>query len=261
MPAQFFPLFVFFAGLIGLFIGSFLNVVIYRLPNGMSLAYPPSHCPVCGYKLKWYDNIPIVSYIILGGKCRSCKTHISFRYTVVELSCAAMWIACALIFGKTDVVYSLLAMVVCSVCICVFFIDLEHMIIYDRFQIVLAAAGVIMIFFDREYDWLSHVIGLLAAAVLFVGVALIVGRILKREAMGGGDVKLAMASGLILGWQKFLLMLLISSISASVYMLIRRKKDGESREIPFAPFLTSGLVVAMMLGNMIIKVYLSLIGL
>ena len=261
MPAQFFPLFVFFAGLIGLCIGSFLNVVIYRLPNGMSLAYPPSHCPVCGYKLKWYDNIPVVSYIILGGKCRSCKTHISFRYTVVELSCAAMWIACALIFGKTNVVYSLLAMVVCSVCICVFFIDLEHMIIYDRFQIVLAAAGVIMIFFDREYDWLSHVIGLLAAAVLFVGVALIVGRILKREAMGGGDVKLAMASGLILGWQKFLLMLLISSISASVYMLIRRKKDGESREIPFAPFLTSGLVVAMILGNMIIKVYLSLIGL
>ena len=75
MPAQFFPLFVFFAGLIGLCIGSFLNVVIYRLPNGMSLAYPPSHCPVCGYKLKWYDNIPVVSYIILGGKCRSCKTH------------------------------------------------------------------------------------------------------------------------------------------------------------------------------------------
>ena len=82
-----------------------------------------------------------------------------------------------------------------------------------------------------------------------------------QKAMGGGDVKLAMASGLILGWQKFLLMLLISSISASVYMLIRRKKDGESREIPFAPFLTSGLVVAMLFGNMIIKVYLSLIGL
>lgn len=260
MPAEYFPLFVFFSAVVGLCIGSFLNVVVYRLPLGMSLAYPPSHCTTCGYKLKWYDNIPVVSYLMLGGKCRQCKAHISFRYTLVEILCAVLFTACAAVFGKTDVVYSVLAMAVCAVCICVFFIDLEHMIIYDRFQIMLAAAGVAMIFFDPDYGWASHLAGLAAATVLFAGVALVMGRILKREALGGGDVKFAMASGLLLGWQKFLLMLLISSISASVYMLFRRKKDCESKEIPFAPFLTAGLVTAMLCGSAVISAYMSLLG-
>ena len=112
MPAEYFPLFVFFSAVVGLCIGSFLNVVVYRLPLGMSLAYPPSHCTTCGYKLKWYDNIPVVSYLMLGGKCRQCKAHISFRYTLVEILCAVLFTACAAVFGKTDVVYSVLAMAV-----------------------------------------------------------------------------------------------------------------------------------------------------
>ena len=80
-------------GLLGLCIGSFLNVVIYRVPLGMSVVYPPSHCPKCDYKLKWYDNIPVLSYCLLGGKCRSCGEHISFRYTVVELANMLLWLA------------------------------------------------------------------------------------------------------------------------------------------------------------------------
>lgn len=260
MQTEYFVFFVIFSGIVGVCIGSFLNVVIYRLPAGMSVAMPPSHCPSCNYRLKWYDNIPVLSYIILGGKCRSCKCRISFRYTVVELSCAALWIACALIFGRWHTAYSLLCMIVCSVCICVFFIDLEHMIIYDRFQIILAVCAVAMIFFDPDFSWQSHLIGFAAAAVIFIGVALIMGKILERDAMGGGDIKLAAVAGLMLGWQKFLLMLLISSISASVYMLIKKKKDGESREIPFAPFLTAGLVTALLAGGGIIGAYCAMLG-
>lgn len=260
MPQEYFVLFLIFSGVVGLCIGSFLNVVIYRLPEGMSLALPPSHCPKCGYRLKWYDNIPVLSYIILGGKCRSCKQHISFRYTFVEIACAALWVACGLVFGKEHVAYSVVCMIVCSVALCVFFIDLDHMIIYDRFQIILAVCAIAAVFLDPDFGWLSHVIGFAAAAVVFIGVALIVGKIMKREALGGGDVKLAVSAGLMLGWEKFLIMMLISSVSASVYMLIKKKQNGESREIPFAPFLTVGLVVALLAGGTIIKAYGVLLG-
>lgn len=246
-------------GILGLCVGSFLNVVIYRVPEGMSLATPPSHCPRCGYRLKWYDNIPLLSYTILGGKCRSCKEHISFRYTAVEFTNAVLWLICAFVFCKTDMVWFIAGCLVCSLCICVFFIDLEHMLIYDRFQIMLVIAALVMLPFDARYDWISHIIGLVAAAVVFIGVAYVVGKILGREALGGGDVKLAMAAGLMLGWQRFLLMMLIASLSASAAMLILRKKNRASEEIPFGPFLTTGLVIALLAGDYIIKWYLELL--
>ena len=112
-------------GLFGLCVGSFLNVVIYRLPNGMSLAKPNSHCPKCKYELRWYDNIPVISYLMLGGKCRSCKTHISFRYTAVELANMIMWLASALLFWERSVVMAIIYAIVSSLFICIFFIDLE----------------------------------------------------------------------------------------------------------------------------------------
>lgn len=255
-----FYIFTVLSGIIGLCVGSFLNVVVYRLPKGMSLAFPPSHCPRCGHGIKWYDNIPVLSYIILGGRCRFCRGRISFRYTVTEIACGALWTACALIFGREHLAYSLIAMLVCAVCICVFFIDLEHMVIYDRFQIILAAAAAAMVFLDPDYGWLSHLIGFAASSVLFIGVAAVMGRILKREALGGGDVKFAMSSGLMLGWQKFLLMLLAASLSASVYMIYKKKKNGESREIPFAPFLTAGLITALLAGNAVIEAYRGFLG-
>lgn len=108
--------------LVGLAVGSFLNVVIYRVPLGMSVATPASHCPNCNASLKWYDNIPVVSYCILGGKCRSCKTHIPFRYTIVELANMLLWIVCVARFSG-NVIYGGVVALAISVCICVFFID------------------------------------------------------------------------------------------------------------------------------------------
>ena len=138
------------AGLLGLCVGSFLNVVIYRVPNGMSIATPPSHCPKCGYRLRAVDNIPVLSYVFLGGKCHNCKEHISFRYTAVELLNMALWLLCVLIFWKKSIVYACMAAAACSVFICIAFIDLEHQLIFDRFIITLFVLGVVAIIFGRK---------------------------------------------------------------------------------------------------------------
>ena len=246
------------AGLLGLCVGSFLNVVIYRVPLHMSLVSPPSHCPQCENKIRWYDNIPVLSYCLLGGKCRVCKEHIPFRYTFVEITNTLLWLMCVAIFSD-NVVYMCLSMIVCSVCLCVFFIDLEHLIIPDRFQIILAAAGVLAVFADTEYDWISHLIGLGAATAVFLAVGYAVSFFKKREALGGGDVKLAACAGLLLGWQKFILMMLLASVSASIYFVFKMRKDNESVETAFAPFLTFGLVISMLFGNFIINWYISLL--
>lgn len=248
-------------GIIGLCVGSFINVVIYRLPEGMSLAKPNSHCPKCKYELRWYDNIPVLSYLMLGGKCRKCKTHISFRYTAVEIANTVLWLLCGFLFWEKSIPLACIYMVVCSVFICVFFIDLEHQIIFDRFQIMLLCLGIASILFDGSYGWLSHVIG----GVVGFGVFFLIGwsfeKLCKKEGLGGGDIKLAGAVGLLLGWEKLLLSLLVATIPAAIIMLIAKKRnENESKPYPFAPFLVSGFTVAMFFGEQIITWYLALLG-
>ena len=250
------------SGIFGLCVGSFLNVVIYRLPNKMSLAKPNSHCPTCKYELRWYDNIPVLSYVMLGGKCRSCKTHISFRYTAVELANTVLWLLCTFLFWEKSIPLACIYMVVFSVFLCVFFIDLEHQIIFDRFQIILLVLGVASIFFDKDYGWLSHVIGGASGFALFYLISWGFEKLCGKEGLGGGDVKLAGVVGLLLGWERFLLGLLLATIPAAVIMLILSKgKRGESRQFPFAPFLVVGFGASMLFGTQIICWYLSLLGL
>ena len=250
------------SGVLGLCVGSFLNVVIYRLPNKMSLVKPASHCPSCKYELRWYDNIPVLSYLMLGGKCRKCKTRISFRYTAVELANALLWLLCAFLFWSKSIPLACIYMIVFSVFICVFFIDLEHKIIFDRFQIILLILGVASIFFDKDFGWLSHVIGGVAGFSVFFLVSWGFEKLCKKEGLGGGDVKLAGVVGLLLGWERLLLGLLIATVPATVVLLIlSRGREGESRQFPFAPFLVVGFGVSMLFGTQIIGWYLSLIGL
>ncbi len=246
----------------GLCVGSFLNVVIYRLPNQMSLAKPNSHCPSCKYELRWYDNIPVLSYVMLGGKCRNCKTHISFRYTAVELANMLAWLLCTFLFWERSIPLACIYMVVSSVFLCVFFIDLEHQIIFDRFQIILLVLGVASIFFDKDFGWISHVIGGVAGFTVFYLVSWGFEKLCGKEGLGGGDVKLAGVVGLLLGWERLLLGLLIATIPASVIMTILSKgKKEEDRQFPFAPFLVIGFGVSMLFGTQIIHWYLSLFGL
>ncbi len=250
------------SGIFGLCVGSFLNVVIYRLPNKMSLAKPNSHCPTCKYALRWYDNIPVLSYVMLGGKCRSCKTHISFRYTAVELANTVLWLLCTFLFWEKSIPLACIYMVVFSVFLCVFFIDLEHQIIFDRFQIILLVLGVASIFFDKDYGWLSHIIGGVSGFAVFYLISWGFEKLCGKEGLGGGDVKLAGVVGLLLGWERLLLGLLIATIPAAVIMLILSKgKRGESRQFPFAPFLVVGFGASMLFGIQIIGWYLSLLGL
>jgi leader peptidase (prepilin peptidase)/N-methyltransferase len=249
------------SGILGLCVGSFLNVVIYRWPNNMSIAKPNSHCPTCKYELRWYDNIPVLSYLMLGGKCRSCKTHISFRYTAVEVANTVLWLLCAFLFWQKSIPLACIYMLVCSIFICIFFIDLEHKIILDRFQIALLVLGVASIFFDKDASWGSHIIGGLAGFVVFYLISWGFEITRHKEGLGGGDVKLAGVVGLLLGWERLLLGLLIATIPAAIIMaLLSRGKEGEEREFPFAPFLVIGFGISMLFGSGIIGWYLSLFG-
>lgn len=251
-------------GIFGLCVGSFLNVVIYRVPEGMSLATPSSHCTSCGYNLRWYDNIPILSYLILGGKCRKCKTHISIRYTLVEIANMILWVVAAILFWKEStesIVYACMAMLAISVLICIFFIDLEHMLIFNRFTISIVVLGLVAMFFDDYTSIWDHVIGGVSGGLLFVGLYFGAILVLKKEGFGWGDVKLVAAAGLLLGWQKLILAMLIASILGSIVLLIVKlvNKDENGKEYPFAPFIVVGIMTALLFGTPIITWYLNLI--
>jgi Type II secretory pathway, prepilin signal peptidase PulO and related peptidases len=195
-------LYLIFSGLFGLVIGSFLNVVIYRLPNNMNIAFPASHCPSCGNQLKWYHNIPVLSYIFLGGKCAYCKKPISPRYMMVELLNCILWILCYLKFGQN--IFALLSMLFCSLMICVIYIDLEHMIIPDSINIAIAVVGILAIIFGNgqlNAIWWERLIGGFGMFLLSFGILALFRVILKKDAIGGGDIKFLGAVGLFLGWK------------------------------------------------------------
>ncbi len=247
-------------GILGLCVGSFLNVVIYRVPLGMNLAKPDSHCTSCGYTLRWFDNIPVFSYLFLGGKCHRCKARISPRYMIVEILNALLWLLCAYLFWEKNIVYAIVCMIALSTFICIFFVDLEHMLIFDRFTILILISGLLAIFFDPTTKEWDHLIGALAAGGLFLAIYYLAIWVLEKEGLGFGDVKLAFAAGLLLGWQRMILALLVSSVAASAVLLTLRKKRGDDvdKEYPFGPFLTVGFALALLCGDPIISFYLSL---
>ena len=250
------------AGLVGLCVGSFLNVVIYRLPNGMNMSKPASHCTTCDYTLKWYDNIPVLSYLILGGKCRKCRKPISPRYISVELVNAALWLLSVALFWEKNPVYAIVSAITMSVLICIFFIDLEHLLIFNRFLVILAILGVVAIFFDRFTRWYDHLIGAVAFGGFFLLIYYGAIWVLKKEGLGFGDVKFAFAAGLLLGWQRMLFAMLIASVSASIILLVVRRVRGDEqdREYPFGPFISIGIAAALFFGAPVIDWYLTLIG-
>ena len=250
------------SAIVGLCVGSFLNVVIYRLPAGMNLSKPSSHCTTCDYTLKWYDNIPVLSYLMLGGKCRKCGQCISPRYMIVELVNAVLWVLSVHIFWKENPVYAVISAIVLSTLICIFFIDLESMLIFNRFLVIIGVLGVVAIFFDKYTKWYDHLIGAVVFGGFFLLIYYMAIWILKREGMGFGDVKFALAAGFLLGWQRMLLAMVIASITASIILVIikRVKGDENGKEYPFGPFISVGVAISMLVGAPIITWYLSLLG-
>lgn len=244
----------------GLCVGSFLNVVIYRLPIGLSLAKPSSHCPQCKKTISWYDNIPVLSYIFLGGKCRNCKTHISLRYTIVEIANAILWWASAYLFWQQSIVFAVCCAFACSILLAIFFIDLEHMVIPDILNLLLAVLGVVAIFSGDGVKWYERLIGAGVGLLFFGSMKFGSKLLLGRDGMGGGDVLLMGAAGLLLGWKSLLLAMLTSSVVASIVLVALSIKNKEkNKEYPFAPFLCGGIIISLLLGDRIISWYFGML--
>ncbi len=249
------------AAIYGLCVGSFLNVVIYRLPNNMNLAKPASHCTSCGYELKWYDNIPVISYLILGGKCRSCKEHISFRYTLVELLNGALWLLSALLYFENSPLYSISVMLFCSLLICIGFIDLETMYIHDILVYLLAVPVVISAIGDLLI--VDRLLGIAVGGGLFFVIWIAFWLIKKREGMGIADVILMAFIGAFLGLKATFMSILIASLLGCIVLVPKQLmgKSDEETEYPFAPFLTAGAVIALFVTEPVFDWYLGLFGL
>lgn len=240
--------------LIGLVIGSFLNVLIYRIPLKQSVVKGSSNCPRCSHRLNWLDLFPLLSYLFLRGKCRYCKSPISPRYPAVE---AANAVCYYLIYINNGLqLSSLLYAVVCSSLIVLGLIDYDHKIIPNRFHIIVGVCALLLALISRELTWIERLLGMFSISVPLFVIALFTGGI------GEGDVKLFAVCGFLLGWKLILLTMLLSSFFAAVYgitlMVIKRAKG--KTEIPFGPFIAFAVLVCMFAGDRLINLYLSLIS-
>lgn len=245
-------IFSFFTGLIA---GSFLNVCIYRLPRKESLVFPPSHCPKCGAKLAPLELVPIFSYLWLKGRCRHCGNRISWRYPLVELLTGGIFVALAGFFGLSFLLLKFLFL--SCLLLIISFIDLEHYLIPDRLILVMSGGGALLDFFARDLTLASILVGAGAPAAALAALVL-----LSRGGIGGGDVKLAGATGLFLGWPQSVLALLLGCFIAGTVgcflLLFKRKKRKDS--IPFAPFLCAGVFLSIFWGETLLKWYLNFLG-
>ena len=240
-----------FATIFGLIIGSFLNVCIYRIPRNKSIVWPPSGCPKCGKHIAFYDNIPLLSYLILWGKCRHCKAPISCQYPIVEFITGALTLLFVWHWGLTPWTAVLLTAVYCLIILSV--IDLELMIIPDRFSLGLIVLGLATFALNPNFagTLLDRFLqSLLGAGVGFFGtlaVALLGYVMFKKEAMGGGDVKLMGGIGAFVGWEGVITTLIFASALGLVYsvFLMIFKGKGKGDAIPFGPFLSAGALINM----------------
>ncbi len=237
--------------LIGISIGSFLNVCIYRIPKKEDIVFERSHCMSCGNVLKWYELIPLFSFLVQGGKCRNCKTKLSVQYPLIELlnGLIYVWIFMAKGFQPESILFCICA----SVLIVISVIDWRTYEIPFGCNIIIGILGIVRVILDLAH-WYDYVIGFFAVSGLF----LIIYWITKGRGIGGGDIKLMAAAGLLLGWQNILLALMIGSIAGSVIHLTLMKVQGKDRVLAFGPYLAFGIFTAMLYGNEIITWYLGM---
>ena len=242
--------------LYGIVIGSFLNVLIYRLPLKENIATKSSHCMSCGHKLQWYDLVPLVSYMALGGRCRYCKTKISPQYPVIEAVNGVMYVIIFIVNGLN--IISGLECLAFSMFLVITVIDERTQEIPFALNVVIGVLGIIRILFDREY-LLDYLIGFFCVSV-FMLIILIIGRAVRGvDAFGGGDIKLMAAAGLFVGWKEVILAFFIGCILGAVIHTIRMKVCGKERVLAFGPYLCAGLTIAMLFGMNIINWYVSLL--
>ena len=238
----------------GITIGSFLNVCIYRIPLGESIVTAPSHCMTCGWKLKWYDMVPVFSWLVLGGKCRNCKSKISVQYPIIEGVNGILYVMICAVNGLewSSVIYCFMA----SALLVLSIIDWRTYEIPFGINVFLFVLGIAMTILDRG-NLAEHLIGMICVSGLLGILYLLTG----GRAIGGGDIKLMFACGLILGWKLILLAFFLGCIIGSVVHIIRMSVKKAGRMLAMGPYLSAGILLAALWGNAWINWYLSLLGL
>lgn len=242
----------------GTIVGSFLNVCIYRIPAGLSIVSPPSSCPNCGHKIRWYENIPILSYLFLRGRCAGCKALISLRYPLVEALNGLLFVLILYSFGVIWVtpIYFLLA----SALVVITFIDLDHQIIPDVISLPGIGTGFLCSFLIPWITWLDSLLGIVLGGGLLLLIAMGYEYLAKREGMGGGDIKLLAMLGAFMGWKAIFPIVFIASLVGTligVPVMLLGKKDTKLA-LPFGPFLSFAAIIYLLWGDEIVTWYLNL---
>jgi len=244
--------------ILGALVGSFLNVCISRLPKEESIIWPGSHCPYCKKPIRFYDNIPLVSYVLLTGKCRNCKKPISIQYFLIEGITALSSLFLFMKFGPSLSYLFYFAFVAALIVITV--IDLYHQIIPDVISLPGIGVGLIASLILPQITFLNSLFGVLLGGGSLFLVATCYEWLFKREGMGGGDVKLLAMIGAFLGWKAVILTILLSSLIGSItgiLIMVVKGKDFKYA-IPFGPFLSLGAAISLFYGQNIINWYLYL---
>jgi leader peptidase (prepilin peptidase)/N-methyltransferase len=244
------------ATLLGLVFGSFLNVCIVRLPNedpkARSLVRPPSSCPKCHREIVWYDNIPVVSWLLLRGRCRWCGEPISAQYIVIEVLVGALWLTAALLYGPTPRMID--ACVLGTILLGIAIIDARHYVIPDELSYGGLVIGLGLALFGGVTGFVTALIGAAAGWGLLWLVRVIGGYVLKQEAMGWGDVKMLAMIGAFVGWQGVLLTVFLGALSGSLIFLPLQLM-GKKRLVPFGVFLAVGGAVTFLFRDSILSWY------
>ena len=240
--------------LLGTCVGSFLNVLIYRIPREEEFVRTPSHCMTCGHNLTWYELIPVVSWLLQGGKCRACGVKLSAQYPIVEALNGSMWLITALLY-RGDWLTVALYCGLFSMLLVLTVIDWRIYIIPNGVNLAIFLLGIVRLVTDLG-NWPLYVIGMVSVSGVFLLLHILTG----GNGLGMGDVKLVGAAGLLLGWPKMLLAVLVGSVSGAIIHSVRMKK-GAGKKLAFGPYLAAGIWLAALVGQQLITAYLSLFGL
>ncbi|HEY0511182.1 MAG TPA: prepilin peptidase [Thermoanaerobaculia bacterium] len=256
-----------YAAVLGLIVGSYLNVVIYRLPRGISTVLPRSRCPQCGTAIRALDNVPVLSFLLLGGRCRSCGARISWRYPAVEAATALLFLACFLRFGIS--LQAPVAALFAALMLALAMIDFDHMLLPDALTWPGIALGILLqpfVPWARLWDgpWgavAGGVFGALLGAGLLLGVWGAWYLLRHEEGMGLGDVKMLAAIGAFLGWKGVLVSLFLGALSGAVVGLLLMAVRGVDfrAKLPFGVFLALGGLIALFAGEPLVRAYARLL--
>ncbi len=241
--------------IIGICIGSFLNVCIHRIPISKSILFPGSLCPQCGSSIRFYDNIPVVSFLILKGKCRSCGSPIPFRYPMIELISGGFAISLLLKYGLTIEWISSYTFI--AALLVITFIDIDHRIIPDIITLPGILFFLLVPFISPHITWVDSIIGVLLGGGFLLLIAMGYQLITKKEGMGGGDIKLLAMVGAFVGWKGVFFTLFLASVVGTLVglILMLQSNKGMKLAIPFGPFLSIGAITYIHFGNHIIFWY------